>query len=1276
MGITWEQFDGQKFQRFCNELLLLEVSKHAHVYSAPGPDGGIDQLYSGAYSGKEGNWRFQDKFHLSGQASKDWSALKRDVASDIRDNYAGEQFIVFITNVSLSPAKERELLRIAHDSLAKRRAACEVIIWHDAFLKGIIPAHPVLHHWHWGNGSTSLKPFKEFFKASLAATSTRAVSFQNEFFGREDDFDFLDAFLASDETSTLAIVSNGGYGKTRLCIEFMQRIERADNEWLPLVLVHRGYNSNEFARLLEESGRLLILLDNANEAPDILNDVRPQVEATNGRVKLLLTTRNTLFNQTLGRMSSHNSDIPKRELSALGPEMTLQMLQAELPHIQHRNIIALRDISRGVPNVILELVAAVRNGENINAISSHNFFANAVLNIVREAANGIFHDTGIPHEKTIDVLQLLSIISPVSNETADIAFIAAMINLPQEKVETVISHLSEAGLVEKTRTLSIKPDPYSDVILAEACKNSMRLIERIKGQQGAERYVENIIKNLAEAEIPSGEKELFTQQMLRDYFEIITDLDTAPQRKKRAIELARDLSYTKPAMAVIAVNKWIELLATADSAIHAEKDGYTQKSLVEAINEIVADILGNVATAAYVGDVTKLPDVFALMESFIKSSGYFKALYPCFGFRHWHSQCVGYNVKECCGLQHFLKDKVVLYLSKSNDPAQIKLALEAHDMLMQLELAEESYYDSYTMTMHMGARNYLPDCPHAKEFRIESLRAVIAFYKSGRASLAQKQDLLPSLTGKLYRALEPDETRYEFNMDGELDLILSFLRELLEGQPEMWEKITAAGITEIWHSNNVRPAFAPRIKEIIGLAKAAGSLKEELELLLGKQDFFDRQANTRAACLRILKDYDNEEQFQEDFISISVGKEYAGTPHYECIMAFIAHEPEFSKRFLDRIIQHHPEQLPPYTHLISANYQDREYFSETTETILSKHPEHIGSVVWMMVCGRAGNADYYAKSDLDVFEKAINQNDQHAISLLDGRLINYAFVDKDKTFGLYGQLLPLLHERQVASTFHQICKADAVTNAFPEEIFGLIRRHLKILPLKQTFGGDEILSFVEEKFGVEQLYTFVRTWIEYKMANSTYGLFSFGDHRLGNKRQSETSEIERFLYVLRKFISLPADKIESRTERQLLKVFRPTNGFTELLRIKIMTLLSECKGDQQVLISLAKALSVFPPTTEPFVLAMCEIGDAYVDTIVGLPTSREIADFFGHDFCYSTGGFKIVPSNVHKKELFEKIIAENHFSAPIKEYMDKCIQYASRSIEQEIESDKARLVWR
>lgn len=108
--LDWNNFDGTEFQKFCNSLLLFNVSKFAHVYSAPGSDGGVDQLYEGTHDSKTDKWRFQDKFHNSGKKSSDIAALKKDILSDIRDNYTNENFIVFITNVNLTVKKCNELV--------------------------------------------------------------------------------------------------------------------------------------------------------------------------------------------------------------------------------------------------------------------------------------------------------------------------------------------------------------------------------------------------------------------------------------------------------------------------------------------------------------------------------------------------------------------------------------------------------------------------------------------------------------------------------------------------------------------------------------------------------------------------------------------------------------------------------------------------------------------------------------------------------------------------------------------------------------------------------------------------------------------------------------------------------------------------------------------------------------------------------------------------------------------------------------------------------------
>ncbi len=1278
--ITWENFDGTKFQKFCNEFLLLEVSKHAHVYSAPGPDQGIDQLYQGTYGDKSGKWRFQDKFHSSGDAKKDWYALKRDVKHDIVKNYAGEDCLVFITNVNLSDRKKNELQAIANSAFQLMTANCEVFFWHRAFIEAIIPSHPVLYHWYWSNSPLSLQTVKTHFKSSLDQANSKRNGFQNAFIGREEELDVLNSFLKSEEQTTLAIVSNGGYGKTRLCIEFMLQIEQSESDWLPFVLGHQGYNSNEFARLLQEPKQLLILLDNANEVPDIFEDLKRQVESLNGRAKLLITTRDTLFNQTLGRLSSHNRDLTKKKLKAFSPEVTLLMLQAELPHFSHRNLLALRSLSRGVPNVILELVRAVKSGQDIAAISGDDFFAHAVLDIVSQAVNDVLQVHKISEEITIELLRLLAIISPVSNDLSTTHFFAHALSITNDKVETIINHLTDIGLIEKARTIAIKPDPYSDVILAEACKGSLRLIDRVKQLPGAEQYLENIIKNLAEAEIPTTEKQLFTQSMLHDYFELITEEGTSIQKIKRSMELAKDVSYTKPELAITAINKWIELLSDPNHAVHHEKDNNNQqKSFADTINQTVAGIFDNMFADALIKDPSRLNNLHYLLEQFIKASGYFEAIASCYGFDYWHCKCAGYRVSKCCLLQEFLKEIIVRYLA-TDDQFSIQFAMEAYKVLMKLEYNGTSYYDSHQMTIHYS--NYsLPECAHTKKFRLELIQALTKFYHGVAITFEQRQTVLDDLSRKLFYISEASKGRTEFNVDDEIDVILDFLKELLSDKPEIWEKVKIAEVTGHWDKGKLKPAFEQAFHEIRLLSKASGSIKEELELLLRSKEYFEVRKYAGSEILRIIDAYNNDSVFLKDFIEMSADNLGLGTGFNEGLTAITESKPTLAKKLFQTVIDFYPEMIPQYSSLVRANFQDEQYFNSVIQTVFSKHPEHLSAIIWMLIYGRNGEAKYRRYEDFDFFEKAINNDDRRSIHLLDVQLIQYAFVDKSRVFKLYDAMFPKLNDQSIGQILHHIFTDPVVKRSFAVDLRGFLYNHLTLIPIDEAFGGDEVLTFLEEEFGFEGLYDFARSWTEHKVDQSPYGYFSFHDHHFRNKGDTPEDETTRFMRVIRKYLDIPTDRREAKAERQILKLFRPTSGFNNEMQQQVNILLKEIQFSEDKLWAIASALSVFPPMTEQMIRTMCLCADAYLKCTSQLATTRLVNDFFGSDFYYNTGGVRTksgtgpFPQDVHKKQLLESVIAENTFSEPVTQFLDKCLKRVLSNIEEEINSDTRRLVW-
>lgn len=148
--IDWKDFDGAMFQRFCNAILLFNVSKFAHVFTAAGKDGGVDQLYSGRLESKTGKWRFQDKFHHSGRHAADVAAFKKDILTDLKNNYTDENYIVFITNINLNVEKYKFILEEANKLLIELNISnCEIILWHEASLEGFLSNFPIVYNWFW-----------------------------------------------------------------------------------------------------------------------------------------------------------------------------------------------------------------------------------------------------------------------------------------------------------------------------------------------------------------------------------------------------------------------------------------------------------------------------------------------------------------------------------------------------------------------------------------------------------------------------------------------------------------------------------------------------------------------------------------------------------------------------------------------------------------------------------------------------------------------------------------------------------------------------------------------------------------------------------------------------------------------------------------------------------------------------------------------------------------------------------------------------------------------
>lgn len=1268
--ISWEHFDGIRFQKFCNELLLFEVSKFATVFSAAGADGGIDQLYGGHYAGKEGRWRFQDKFHNSGNKTKDVNALKSDIKTDIASNYQNENFLVFISNVNLSPKQYKEISVFAQSELSRLHILSEVIIWHRATIEAFLSGHPILYHWNWSSSTIILQSHLEYFKGQLISASTKRNNFCNPFFGRNEEIEKLANFLAEDEKFSLALTANGGYGKTRLCIEFMNQVIKSDNDWIPLVVSHQGYNGNEFSRLLMEQKKLLILLDNANEVPELLDDIKRQTEGTGGRVKLLITTRNTLFNQTLKRISSYNRDIEKIELKRLTPSETLTMLEAELPFVSKRNLIALRDISKGVPNVVVELIRTIKSGKNPNAIAKDNFFTLTISDIIDQAASDVYTTLGIASKTTIEFLQTLSILSPLSNDEAQINFVSNIIGLSNYDTQNLINELASIGLLETTGRIAIRPDPYSDVILTNAFQKVPNLITRICKEEGSSEYVENIIKNLAEAELEGFDKNLFTQQMLYNYFEVISNDTESGSKIKSAVQLASDICIAKPDIAVLVIRKWIGLLGNKSHPIYSQREVYVNKSYVETINTIVNTIFAKLfnRTGYCHGNLSEL---HFLVEEFIRASHDFKALRSCYTYEHQQFLCLGYSVEQCCKPQGFLKANMIRYMS-SSDEFLIALGLEACDVLLQLDFHLDYYYDNINGTFTYG-NYYLPECEHSKGIRLEVLNTLIDFYYSKRGTQKLREETFIKLTNHIFHCSPASFERYRFDTHEEVPLILSFCKTVLLEKPSIWERTKIIAVINRYNKGRLKAEFVDRLNELIQLSSALDLPREKLELLLKGEDYFDSRINAGKKFLQLIEEYGDDDKLQDDFLLFSSQRHYLGTPSFNILQALIDDKHAFARALLEKVLSHHIERIGEFGMLIKAFYHDETYFNSVIHRLDANNESQLTTIVWMLIYGRERDNLFFRAKDFEYFQVAVESNNEQAIGYMTSELIHFAFLDEDKVFTLYNGLLKTCRTDAKGSLLYTLFSDESVMNTYPDRLKQFIDENLHSLPVTDIFGGNELLSFIENQFGTDVLCETIKTWL-IKRAKENHGYFSIHNYFVNNPKIDETGEANRFCYAVQKYLLLPASELESKVERQLLKMFCPRGGYTQLVSDSVLTMLSELKDDKLQLKAFAKAVSIFPSTTEQLVVDMCRIATYWLQGMESYITVAQVHDFFGFVFYSgpsgrSKSGKGPYPIDVERKNIFEKVIASYDFPDLIRQYLQKCLDKTNQEIANEIEND-------
>lgn len=1271
-GLAWNNFDGTYFQRFCNALLFFEVSKFAHVFTAPGKDGGIDQLFKGGYDGKQGVWRFQDKFHNSSRRTDDIAALKREIRTDLTENYNGENFIVFITNVNLNPAKYEEFILEAEKLITDKGIKnCEFLLWHEAIIETLLTVHPILYQQFWDRDTILLQTYSEYFAHQLdnQSADTR-YQLKNSFFGREESIQTLKAFLLNDKVSTIAVIANGGYGKTRLVIEFFRSIVDLNDEWFPLVLSHTGFNANRFSQLLKTPKRIILLIDNAHEVPEIVADVKRLVDNSKGKDKLILTTRMTLFSEIVEKIPTHSRDIEKLLLGNLFYDERKRMIQAELPGLKESNLIHLAEVSKGVPNVILEYVRLILNGKQPHEITNESAFAESVREIFSQAIEDIARKTSITAEKINDFIKLIALISPLESDDISKAFVAEVIDLRKDKLELLITSFGELGLMDYKNIITIKPDPYSDFILNDTIQKNKAFVEHIKDFKGSEKYLENILKNLAEAEIEDKEKEYFIDNLVTGYVRLISDPATDPFKIKSIFELVEKIALKKIPIALYAVKEFIIIYENKEHPIHKATDTWKTKTTIEEVADIAYQILHNLATYSQYSLDNK-EEIFSLARAFAKAIGKFNILQGCFGYHEWDFPYFGYSPSACIEKQLFFKTKLCGLMETNNSITDLDMALFGANFLLELEFPTREYFEQATGQFKYGIAQ-VPDCVHVLAMRSDIIQSLIIFYKRDLDVPYLKTRALNELLASFWYASEGYKSRHKQDFSNDIKVIFSFFEEMLKNQSTVTEKSLIISTINRYKHGGYNENYREKVETLMKLASKVDSLYDELKLQILNDDYFDAKNNLEKRISSIITKYTTIQTFFNDLLTIR--QETTQPTTFVQVLETIAEfYPEEGKNLFAVIQKDYPQYISEGLQLVRNQYKDKKYFDEISIWLWERRGRYIGDLTWLLTWGRNANREYFDKSEIMYFEYVVDNKINNCYDSIAYHFLNYAYTDKLATFRILEKFIKTATRHNIGTFIFSTFNAQQTYDTdFSIELKKLFEDN----PEKFQFvdaSTNMLYSFVDLQFGFETLLEFIDNKLRFDISHSQH--ISFNDNKLYvNPQINKEESFRRFIVMLKKYIS--ADKDDLKRSKIMLELFRPDRVFSPELGLELRLVIEVFKNSKDDLIRLAEGLQVLS-MTEGWIDTISFIADQIVQIDPGF---QNFEDVFGYTFYLNHGGKsktgKGIPydQDTDRKLMLEKLIVKNKF-ASVTPFLQKCLNKVNKDIQESIARDNDSLDW-
>lgn len=1084
--------------------------------------------------------------------------------------------------------------------------------------------------------------------------------FHNKFIGRESDLESIDYLLKVSDYKVISILSDGGYGKTRLCIEYFQKYVDTDDTIDAWVLNTTAFKNLNLSDKLKEGRQTIILIDDAHKYPKILNDV-VNIINRNNNVKILMTVRNALYDVTVSEFATHNRSITSHSIERLSYEETQELFKSQLPWIGDVEIKRLAEHSKGIPIVILGLCQVTINGKYKSEISEEENFRLFVQEQKQQVINDINAKFFIEKGNVNKTIELLSFFAPIKNTDEEITQISTLNGINFDESSLILDYLEKYGFILRNNEIVISPDPYSDTILLDSSPRIKYLL-----QSEISVFLDRLIRNLIEVE-KSERLTLNIDNLLSDFISSFKSKSTESasdiSNLVSNLETLKSFTYKKPRICFFATRDLIESkLKTKDFWQNEEMHVLYEKSFKE-IHENIETILSIITLNTY--DSQELEELYELIWIYRNHKTGSSIFGKSFGYKVYDFIEYGFRHKIPFQRQKFLLSKLDSQLKAEPENESIHNHIFACVKFLMVEDFEgESHYDKYTHAFSW-ARHHVYQNEHTEKIRLDSLNLLFRIYDLVRYKEHSK-DCFDQIVHVLYFMSKTLQGKNHLDQSKEVEIVLDFLHKILDKEPSIKERSIIIRQLKIYERREIKEEYKGKRDELLLKSESVDTVKERLSILL-LDEYFSLKNNIDSIFKEIIAQYNDHRSFFEDIIEVKtdfVKKDYSN--FHELLSYLIANYPSLSKELLDFVITNHPKHVCDFTSLIKANYKDNEYFYSVINKIWSFDVEcSKGSVLWMLTNGRNREVENYIEDDLKYFEDVVKNKLSKQLWSTSFSLPKYILINPERTLNLITSIFEIReNEREDGFLLHSIFDDKAIIEKNPELIKTFVFSSTHHFPIDHHYLGD-VLNFLENFFDFDTLLKYLIEKIEFVEKSKKSIYLSYHKRYTNASKSSGQTEMD-FLKVINWYAELKTKS--DYIHKVLVEFLRPEKVESDSFKTSFKELIT-CAGDNiERIVDLCKGLDVFENKGEFLVSLLIEVAN---EVCSKYKLDRQlIISIIGGDFIHNLGAKSgpaggPFPQDVSKKRELTEILRKYEMHPDVK----AVFEYALNNVNGDIKRD-------